>query len=285
MKKRFLIFIVAFLVTFVVGASFFVNDSVNILVYGLEGKRSDTMMVVMLDASKDSIHVISVPRDTYNPVEGHNGLGAKKLNAVYGFKEGGGTEGLISSVERITGIRIDHYIEVEYEGVKSVVDLVGGIPVNVPFDMKYSDPTATPPLYIDLKEGEQVLQGDDVIGYLRFRKSSDGKIREGDIQRIDRQQAFLKSAAVKVLSWKLPIVAKNALEYVQTDLTTFDTVKLGLGMIGASQDDLYFHVLPQERIGSGKDGLSYVFHSPEQTEALIQDIHNGVFDKEDPVEE
>lgn len=280
MKKIIVLLLIASIVI-IGGAVFLIDDSVNVLVYGLEGKRSDVMMLVMIDSSKDETHVISIPRDTYNPVEGHNNLGAKKQNAVYGFKEGGGPEGLVSSIENLVGVKIDYFVEIKYEGVKSVVDLVGGIPVSVPFDMKYDDPYATPPLHIDLTEGDQVLSGDDVIGYLRFRKSNDGSTREGDIQRIDRQQAFLKSAAKQALTWKLPLVAKSALEYVETDLNTYDVLKLGLGMIGTKQENVYFHVLPQEKIGYGDDGLSYVFHSPEETVLLLNDIKNGVFKVED----
>lgn len=280
MKKIIVLLLIASIVI-IGGAVFLIDDSVNVLVYGLEGKRSDVMMLVMIDSSKDETHVISIPRDTYNPVEGHNNLGAKKQNAVYGFKEGGGPEGLVSSIENLVGVKIDYFVEIKYEGVKSVVDLVDGIPVSVPFDMKYDDPYATPPLHIDLTEGDQVLSGDDVIGYLRFRKSNDGSTREGDIQRIDRQQAFLKSAAKQALTWKLPLVAKSALEYVETDLNTYDVLKLGLGMIGTKQENVYFHVLPQEKIGYGDDGLSYVFHSPEETVLLLNDIKNGVFKVED----
>ena len=284
MKKilKFLLVVIVLLAMLLAGSYFFINDTVNILVYGLEGKRSDVMMLVMVDSGSHETHVISIPRDTYNPTEGHNNLGAKKQNAIYGFREGGGPEGLVSSIEKLVGVEIDYFVEIKYEGVKSVVDLVGGVPVEVPFDMVYDDPYATPPLHIDLKQGQQVLSGDDAIGYLRFRKSNDGKIREGDIQRIDRQQAFLKSAASEALTLKLPLVAKEALNYVETDFDTFNILKLSLGMFGTTKDDVFFHVLPQERIGTGDDGLSYVFHSPADTAQLLKDIKNGVFKVETP---
>jgi LCP family protein required for cell wall assembly len=283
MKKiiKFLLAVFVIVGLLTAGAVVLIDDSVNILVYGLEGKRSDVMMLVMVDSDKNETHVISIPRDTYNPTVGHNGLGAKKQNAVYGFKEGGGPEGLVSSIEKLVNIEIDYFVEIKYEGVKSVVDLVGGVPVNVPFDMVYDDPYASPPLHIDIKAGEQVIGGDDAIGYLRFRKSNDGKIREGDIQRIDRQQLFLKSAAKEALTFKLPLLAKEALEYVETDLNTFDMLKLSLGMLGTSQEDVYFHVLPQEKIGTGDDGLSYVFHSKEGTVQLLEAIRNGDFKKDE----
>lgn len=279
MKKmnKFLLIGFVIIASIIAGAVFLIDDSVNVLVYGLEGKRSDVMMLVMINTDKDETHVISIPRDTYNPVEGHNSIGAKKQNAVYGFKEGGGPEGLVNSIKQLVGVEIDYFVEIKYEGVKSVVDIVGGIPVTVPFDMAYDDPYATPPLHIDLKEGDQVLSGDDAIGYLRFRKSNDGKIREGDIQRIDRQHAFLKSAASESLTLKLPLVAKKALEYVETDLNKYDILKMSLGMLGMTKEDVYFHVLPEEKVAYGDDGLSYVFYSQADTAQLLEDIRNGVF--------
>lgn len=284
LMKKFIFFLVVLGVVGACGVGAYAalkpTGSVNVLVYGLEGTRSDSMMLVMIDQSTKQTHVITLPRDTYHPVEGHNAQGAKKLNAVYGFKKGGKTAGLEAAVEDITGVKIDYYVEIKYEGVKSVVDLLGGIPVEVPFDMAYDDPFATPPLHIDLKAGEQVLEGEDVIGYLRFRKSNDGKIREGDIDRIARQQAFLKSAVGEAISWKLPLLANQALKYVETDMNSAEILQLCIGMAGAQKEDVYFHVLPKKKIGTGKDGLSYYFHSEAGMEQLLEDIEDNVFETE-----
>jgi len=277
MKRKIVILLVVFIIGVISYKVVVAKDTLNVLVYGLESTRSDSMMLIMMDESNNQVNVITIPRDTYNPAEGHDGQGTKKLNAVYGFKNDGGTSGLIKSIESIVGVDIDRYIEVKYDGVKAITDLVGGVPVNVPYDMDYDDTFSSPPLHIHINQGEQVLEGDQVIEYLRFRKSNDGTINEGDIQRIDRQQDFLMAAAGKVLSWKLPFVVKKALSKVETDITTLDIGNFGFGMIGARQENVFFHVLPQERIGRGKDGLSYFFHSPEKTAQLIEDIKNDVF--------
>lgn len=277
MKKKILLLLVVFIVGFISFKVVVAKDTLNVLVYGLEGTRSDSMMLIMMDESNNQVNVITIPRDTYNPVEGHDGQGAKKLNAVYGFKNDGGTSGLIKSIESIVGVDIDRFIEVKYDGVKAITDLVGGVPVDVPYDMDYDDTFSSPPLHIHIKQGEQVLEGDQVIEYLRFRKSNDGTISEGDIQRIDRQQDFLMAAAGKVLTWKLPFVVMQALSNVETDITSLDIGNFGFGMVGAKQENIFFHVLPQEKIGRGEDGLSYVFYSPEQTAQLIEDIKNDVF--------
>ncbi len=115
-------------------------------------------------------------------------LGQKKLNAVYGFKDGGGNEGVRQAVEEILGIDIPYVIAVDYDAVKAVVDLVDGVEVDVPFAMNYDDPYADPPLHIHLDAGVQTLTGDDAIGFIRFRKSNDGRISDGDVGRIERPE-------------------------------------------------------------------------------------------------
>lgn len=276
MKLRYflLLLIVAGLSAFV-AMSILDKDPVNLLVYGLEGKRTDTMMLVMLQPDQKQVHVMNIPRDTYHPTPGHDGLGQAKLNATYGFKQGGGVEGLRAAVQEIAGVNIDYFVEVDYDGVAGIVNALGGVEVDVPFDMVYDDNQATPPLHIDFKAGSQTIQGDQAIGYLRFRKSNDGSIREGDVQRIARQQDFLKAAAGKSLSWRLPLVTAQALKMVKTDLELVKGVQLAIGMMGTPKESVYFHVIPAAKSGRGKDGLSYYFHDPQKTLTLVQAIQSG----------
>ncbi|MBN2797372.1 MAG: LCP family protein [Clostridia bacterium] len=280
--KKFLIFLLVVVgILFSVGF-YFKNETYNVLVYGLEGKRSDVMMLVKVNGKDNVVDVIAIPRDTYYPVEGKNGLGQAKLNAVYGYA---GTEGLMNAISDITGQEIDKFVEIKYEGVKAIVDTVGGITVDVPFTMKYDDPYAEPPLHINIVEGEQTLYGDDVIGYLRFRKSNDGKIKEGDIQRIERQQAFLKAAAKEIVPWKIWPVGREAIQYVDTDISLMDITKLSLSMIGTDSSQIYFHQLPEDYVGKGADGLSYFFYDEEDTKQLMEDIINNTNRSVDETEE
>lgn len=278
MRLRYLVMLVIVAsVTAFIGYSLFDQRPVNLLVYGLEGKRTDTMMVVMLQPKEKSVHVINLPRDTYYPTEGHDGLGQSKLNATFGFKNGGGTAGLKGAVQEITGLAIDYFVEVDYEGIEGIVNALGGVAVDVPFDMVYDDFQANPPLHIDFKSGPQVIDGKSAIGYLRFRKSNDGKVREGDIQRIERQQEFLKAAAAKSLSWRLPLVTGRALGMVNTDLNVLQGLKVATGMLGTKKEHVFFHVIPAAKSGRGRDGLSYYFHNPQGTLDLIQKIQDGAF--------
>ncbi len=277
MKKgiKIIVLLLLMIIALFIGFGAFYQDRINILVFGVEGTRTDTMILLSVDTATNDVSAISIPRDTYFPTEGHNKIGQKKLNARYGFKDVGGAEGLTTAIEELMGIKIDHYIKVDYDGVAAIVNLLGDVEVDVPIRMKYDDPYATPPLHIDFEPGLQKISGEDAMGYLRFRKSNDGKVREGDIQRIVRQQAFLKSAAKEALTLKLPFVAAKALDYVETDLKTWDVLLYTSALMGTSMQDVHFYTLPMKSTGTGKDGLSYFFHDSAATFELIKGIYDG----------
>ncbi|MCK5763850.1 MAG: LCP family protein, partial [Clostridiales bacterium] len=194
------------------------SNRVNVLLFGTDGARSDTIMIASYDFDKQIIDLISIPRDTYHYVSGHDLQGQNKINAVYGFPgQDGGSLGLKATIEELLGIPIEYYVKVNYNGVQAVVDVLGGIEVDVPFDMKYDDEVADPPLNIDIKAGTQVLNGGKAMEYLRWRKNN-GEGGEGDLPRIERQQEFLTLIAKKSLSYKLPTVANTVFEYVKTNM-------------------------------------------------------------------
>jgi len=250
------------------------NEKVNILVMGVESTRTDTIIFLSVDTGSNKVDAVSIPRDTYYPIEGKDGLGQKKINAVYGFTDIGGPEGLVKAVSNLLDTKIDYYVKVDYKGVKSVVDLIGGVKVDVPFKMKYDDPYANPPLHIDFEPGDQLISGDEALEYLRFRKSNDGSVGGGDVSRIERQQDFLKSAAKSALGPKLPFVIARGLSYLETDMPIYKGGLIGISMIGLDSEKINFHTLPMDYSGYGNDGLSYFFHSEEETRILIDEIMN-----------
>jgi len=269
--KFVLIFILLGIIAFF-AIGFFTNERVNVIVMGVEGKRTDTMIFMSIDTKENTIDAISIPRDTYFPTEGKNGQGQAKLNAVYGFKEIGGPEGVRNSISRLLGVEIDYYVTVNYDGVAEIVDLVGGVEVDVPFKMKYDDPYSTPPLHIDFEPGIQKIDGDEAMAFLRFRKNNDGSHSGGDIDRMERQQAFLKSAAKSAIQIKLPYIVARGLSYVETDMPLSKATLLATAMLGAGEDALIMQTLPSAGTGTGKDGLSYFYHDETATKALIQQI-------------
>ena len=146
------------------------GDRINILLVGLEGPRSDTIMLMNFDKKTKKANLISIPRDTYYYREGYAKYSdSQKINAVYGMEEEG-INALIKAAEEVTGMPIDNYATIKYEGLRAAVDAIGGVEFDVPFHMRYTDPYDKPPLYIDIKPGEQLIKGDKAMELLRFRK-------------------------------------------------------------------------------------------------------------------
>lgn len=244
------------------------SERINVLVYGIDGGRADTIMFVSYDPQNKLIDVLSVPRDTYHYVAGHELAGQKKINAVYGFKSGGGSEGLKKEVSSLLNVPISYYVKVRYEGVEDIINVLGGVEVTVPFDMTYDDPYADPPLHINLKKGKQVLDGDKSIQFLRWRKNN-GENGDGDIGRIARQQQFLNAAAKKAFSFKLPSVIKTAFNYVYTDMNIDEMILYGTTAVGMDLNELKTYRLPS----ATEDYGSFYIHDPLKTEEMMLEIY------------
>ncbi|HAS72589.1 MAG TPA: LytR family transcriptional regulator [Clostridiales bacterium UBA8960] len=269
---KFLLLILVSAIALLLILGFLTNEKVNIIVMGVEGTRTDTMIFVSIDTKTNSVQAISIPRDTYFPTPGRNGAGQAKLNAVYGFKEIGGPIGVRDAISRLLGTKIDYYVVVDYDGVKEMVDLIGGVEVDVPFRMKYDDPYSKPPLHIDFQPGVQTINGDQAMAYLRFRKNNDGSHSGGDIKRMERQQDFLKSAAKSAIQFKLPYIVARSLSYVETDMPLTKGIVLATAMLGTDSESIHLQTLPSAGTGTGKDGLSYFYYDAEGTKALIEQI-------------
>lgn len=238
----------------------------NILLLGADGGRSDTMMVLSIDLASKNMKILSVPRDTYYHLKGYDDYAQRKMNAIYGHGKGnGGPDGVRKAVEDLTKLDIPYYVEVNYDGVEEIVDLVDGVEFDVPVDMNYDDPTAKPPLHIHLKKGLQVLDGDKAMQFLRWRKNN-GSEGTGDIDRIKRQQEFMVAAAKKAFGLKLLMVIKAASENLETNLSTQDMIYVGSKMIGADLGAIEKITLPGD-VGM-KHGYSYLLPNVEKIKAL-----------------
>lgn len=236
----------------------------NVLVVGLEGLRTDTIMVASYDMEGKTAELVSVPRDTYLPRDVDDSPDIKKINAMYSRE---GIEALVKSVEDLLGIPLEKYVLVDYDAVISCVDLLGGVEVNVPFHMIYSDPYDDPPLYIDIPEGIQVLDGKQSLNFLRYRKGYANQ----DLGRIEAQQQFIKSAMKKAMGIKLPALIKEAYSNIDTNVNITDVLGLANDMVGFSTDNINVRTLPGEE--TTLEGLS--FYIPD--ESGIAEMMNGIY--------
>ena len=155
-----------------------------------DGTRTDTMMVMCYDTVKQTVGVVSVPRDTITARES----GHPKL--AYGK---GGVEQRVEDISQMLGIPIDGYIKVNIKGFITLVDYLGGVDFYVPCDMNYDDPYQD--LHIHYTEGMYHLDGQQAMEVARFRKNNGDGSGYSDIGRTETQQKLLIALAKKVLSW------------------------------------------------------------------------------------
>jgi LCP family protein required for cell wall assembly len=149
--------------------------------YGAQ--RADTIMLVHLPADRGRVYLVSFPRDAWVPIQGH---GNAKLNAAFSF---GGPPLLITTIERLTGVRVDHFAILDFEGFRSMTDALGGVTVRVVRTVR------DPARQVVWPAGTHHLDGARALDFVRQRHNLPG----GDLGRIKRQQAFLKALAGQVV--------------------------------------------------------------------------------------
>ena len=210
---------------------------------GEEQSRSDTLMVAFVDLDQKQIRLLSMPRDTYVtiPTTGEQ----TKINHSYAY---GGVDLVKQTLESNFGIKCDYYMDVDFQGFIDVIDALGGITLDVPRDMYYPDEG------IDLTAGVQDLDGSKALQFCRFR--SDG---QGDLGRIDRQQAFLVAMKEKMFSagtlLKIPDICSAVMENMQTDFTGTQILQILLQL----KNGVDFQTYQPDNIPEYKDDISYVF--------------------------
>ena len=182
------------------------------------GKRSDTMLLIHISKKRDKAAIISIPRDTYALIPEHKTSQGKiipathsKINSAFNW---GGAPLLIQTFEEMSGLRIDHYIEVNFVGFVRMVDALGGVEICTKKDI--NDPKS----HLVLPAGRHVLDGVDSLKYVRTRQF-DGL---GDLGRMKRQQEFAgamlrKATSAGVLLNPITMVdfVNSALDSVVTD--------------------------------------------------------------------
>lgn len=141
------------------------------------GARTDTIILVRIDPITNNITMLSIPRDTRIYIDGY---GYEKFNAAYSY---GGARGTIAAVKKLCGIDIDHYAEINFEGLVDLVDAIGGIDVEV--DETIDDPDAG---NVVIPAGKQHLDGEAALVFSRSRAYADG-----DYTRVSNQRKVIEA--------------------------------------------------------------------------------------------
>jgi len=225
--------------------------------------RSDTLMIAHIPADRDSVQIVSIPRDTWVPIDGY---GDAKINAA--FSEGGPALA-IDTVENLTGIHIDHLAVIDWAGFKDLTEALGGVRVYIP-ETFYDDSQK-----ITWEQGWQTLEGTEALQYVRTRHG----LANGDFDRINRQQNFMRATMGTLLSKTKSIptmigVIKTVTKFLTIDDTwdNKEIIDLGLSLRDIKATDVQFLQAPFGSYGTSADGQSYVNLAPKQSERLFEDV-------------
>ena len=197
-------------------------DQKPVLVLGSDVVSGNTDVIFAVQIHNGITRVIQVPRDTYVETAGQ---GVMKANALYGVL---GPAAVKQEVSQLIGMPVQHHLKVNLDAVAKVADALGGVEVEVPKRMFYQDHSQG--LYIDLDPGLQVLKGEKLEGFLRFRHDEQGDLGRMERQRLVINQVFRKLAQPATLA-QLPALLKIAGEDIDTDLSPLELTQL-LGAMG-----------------------------------------------------
>ncbi len=243
------------------GFRYQVTRPVNILVMGIDevldapshsdavfAGRTDTLLLVRVDPDSQNLSVLSIPRDTRVQIPGH---GMDKINQANA--EGGAVLAAQTIAYNLGDIPIDRYVRINTTAFREMVDLIGGIEVNVPKRMEYTDQTQQ--LYIDLYPGWQTLNGDQAEQFARYRNTT------GDVGRVQRQQILLRALRERLthptVIPRLPQAVRVLQRYIDTNLTLEEMLALANFGLDIESDDLNMVMLPGRFSGPAEYIASY----------------------------
>ncbi|NEP17690.1 MAG: LCP family protein [Leptolyngbya sp. SIO4C1] len=222
---------------------------------------SDTMLLLRFNPRDNQLAVMSIPRDTRTLVAGR----LTKINEAN--LDGGPALTAEAIGELLGGVPIDRYVRINVQGVEKLIDALGGVEVNVPQDMKYQDDSQH--LYINLKAGEQTLDGDQAMQFLRFRYDENG-----DIGRVQRQQMLMRAVVEQALNpatiARLPKILSVIQSHVDTNLAVEELVALVGFAAQTNRSNVQMLMLPGEFSLAGEFDRSYWLPHYAQIDQMVE---------------
>ncbi len=240
------------------------------------GQRSDTVILAHLFANSDKAQLVSIPRDSYVSIPAFTDPKTGKFFPEHSAKinsaiNEGGPALLKATVEKLSGIRVDNYVQIDFAGFQTMVEKLGGVEVCLKHDAKESNSG------IDLKAGRQTIQGAQALAFVRQRYG----LTNGDIDRIKRQQAFIGSITRKVLSsgtllnpFKLNGFLDAATSSVSVDesLQGAGLTQLALRLRNFNAGGVTFATAPFTTISGSRDGQDVVLLDAPKMAALFDGL-------------
>ena len=235
------------------------QDVTNFLVLGRDrvANLTDAIMLVQFNTKEHSINILQIPRDTY----AYHESSYHKINGLYShymvlndYKVKDSMEDVVEYVQNNFNVKIDYYVLMNLDAFVQIVDLIGGVEIDVPDDMHYEDEYQD--LYIDIKKGKQVLNGEKAEQFVRFRS---GWV-SADAGRVDAQKLFL-SAFVKQFKEKISVgmiddIVNQVFKNITTNLSAADIVYYAKEALSLDVSKTKFVSIPngdaRENVDSGQ---------------------------------
>jgi LCP family protein required for cell wall assembly len=249
------------------------GQAMNILLIGRDQAgeddpgRSDTQILVRLDPRTKAISMLSLPRDLRVEIPGH---GLDKINTAYTY---GGSALAVQTFTAVTGLPVNHFIEVDFAGFWHSVNILGG--VYIPVDRRYYNPPGTGYKSINIAPGYQLLRGRHALDYVRFRHDENG-----DFGRMQRQQLFLKETQRQSSRWSEDWTKVAKLIQAVTAETTSDIDSLKrlkpLVELVFQVDTSKVYTTHLEGATPTIDGISYVTSTQQEIAEAVARFTNPI---------
>ncbi|MFD2078604.1 cell envelope-related function transcriptional attenuator common domain-containing protein [Actinopolymorpha cephalotaxi] len=223
------------------------------------GQRSDTIMILHITGDRKSAYLVSIPRDSWVEIPGHR---PNKINAAYSF---GGPPLYIQTIEKLTGLRIDHLAVIDWTGFKALTDALGGVQMTFQQETRFTSGKMYTP-------GTHTLSGEEALDYVRERHH----LANGDFGRMQRQQNFLRALMRQTLSngtLTNPLKLGRAMDAITNNLSvdeefsTGEMRSLALEMKDLRQHNVTFMTAPNK--GTGMEGSQSVVYLDKAKDAAL----------------
>ena len=248
-------------------------------------KLTDTIIVGTYDPKTQKASLLSIPRDTFVGKNPKTGTGMDKINALYQKSP----EKTLEKVNELTGLNIKYYMVIDNQALIKLVDVIGGVDFYVPIDMVYDDPSQD--LHINLKEGQQKLDGDKAEQLLRYRHGNlDKKTGKylgtypeeyggNDYGRMRTQREFMIETVKQTIQAKNILKVKEiidiAYEYVETNLSISVIKDYVPYAVSIDVNNIQSAVIPGGSYGPPTYSLWYFIPDKKETAELMKELYSS----------
>ena len=271
------------------------DDFYTFLLLGKDsiGMNTDVIMLMSFNITDDEIAIMQIPRDTYIEINGT----AHKINSVYAMmynaaRRNGdpdpavsGMKSFVDVLQKNLNVKIDYNAFMNLDGFKNIVDALGGVEMDIPYNMYYNDPDQN--LYINLKAGHTLLDGNQAEQFVRFRS---GYV-EGDIGRVNAQKLFitalLNQLKTSLTLTKIPKIASEMIKNTTTETSVNDTVYFAKAALSADISNAVMFTLPGREARANVDSGTwyYIMHRADTLKLVnryfnvyTEEITDSIFD-------